>query len=217
MIDSLGFWENLVENIERSDVRPWDIGRRLAEAAATQSHKDIAFRISKSPGYVDRHVRIGTGLHPDVIEHIEKSRLDVPLAELVKLAFIVDRYGDPDGAEQLRVLGARRRNRRPIRRDKDSLHAFAARITYMRTNMRVPPLIRPVVGAVLEYLENGGRPNFRELTHRIVGDRKRLYGEGPDDDFDDPGGDDGDDGRDDLDEDDFDDQGGGATGVRSAG
>jgi hypothetical protein len=37
----------------------------------------------------------------------------------------------------------------------------------MRKQMPVPPLIQPVVTAVLDYLENGGVANFKALAEKI--------------------------------------------------
>lgn len=181
MRDSRGFWENLVENVMREDVEPWDIGRRLSEASSSGlTHRDIGTRVGKTQGWVTRHIHIGTGLAPETIAFIKHNRIDRHLGELYRLSFYRDPYGDPDAEAQLAALSRRTRRRPPTARHKDSLRAFSNRINYIRNQMPVPALIRPVVSAVLEYLEGGGRPNFRQLSERLMGDRRRLLGEDED-------------------------------------
>ena len=176
--DSTGFWENLVENIQREDVEPWDIGRRLSEAASSGlSHRDIGFRIGRTQGWVSRHIQIGTGLSPEVVAYLKANRIKLHMGELYRLSFYKDKYGDPDAEKQLASIGNRRRRKPPKPRDKDSLRAFSNRINYLRNQMPVPPLIRPVVSAVLDYLEGGGRPSFRQLADRILGDKVRIVGD----------------------------------------
>lgn len=182
MRDSRGFWENLVENIERENVEPWEVGRKLSEASSSGlTHRDIGLRIGRTQGWVTRHIHIGTGLSPEAIAFIKANKLKLPVGELYRLSFIRDRYGDPDGEAQIAAIGKRRRRKPPTARDKDSLRAFSNRINYLRNQMPVPPLLRPVVAGVLDYLEGGGRPNFRQLSDKIMGDRRRLLGEEDDD------------------------------------
>lgn len=181
MRDSRGFWENLVENVMREDVEPWDIGRRLSEASSSGlTHADIGVRVGKTQGWVTRHIHIGVGLAPETIAFIKTQRIERHMGELYKLSFFRDRYGDPDAEAQLAALSRRTRRRPPTARHKDSLRAFSNRINYIRNQMPVPALIRPVVSAVLEYLEGGGRPNFRQLSERLMGDRLRLLGQDED-------------------------------------
>jgi hypothetical protein len=178
MRDSRGFWENLVENVEREDVEPWDIGRKLSEASSSGlTHRDIGMRIGRTQGWVTRHIHIGTGLAPDAVVFIKTNKLKLPIGELYRLSFLRDPYGDPDAEGQIAALSKRRRRKPPVARDKDSLRAFSNRINYLKTQMPVPPLLRPIVGGVIEYLEGGGRPNFRQLAEKIMGERRRLLGE----------------------------------------
>lgn len=193
MLDSAGYWEHLVENIQREDVEVWEVGRRLSEAASGGlNHREIALRVGRSNGWVSRHIQIGTGLAPETIAFIKKQRLEVKIGELFQISILKDRYGDPDGPAQMQAL-ARKRKRQPARRDKDSLRAFSNRINYLRNQMPVPPLIRPAVTAVLDYLEGGGRPNFKAVANQIMGDRVRMLAS--DDDDDEDRFDDDDDGR----------------------
>ncbi len=175
MIEGSGFWENLVENIQREGLDPWDVGRRLSEAAAGGlNHRDIGYRIGRSNGWVGRHIQIGTGLSPQTIAYIQEHKLEVKIGELFRLSFIKDKYGDPDGDKQIEALQKQRRRKPPKRRTPDSLRAFSNRINYLKSQMPVPPLLRPVVSAVLEYLEGGGRPNFKGLTRQMQGENIRL-------------------------------------------
>lgn len=177
MRDSRGFWENLVENVEREDVEPWDIGRKLSEASSGGlTHRDIGMRIGRTQGWVTRHIHVGTGLAPEAIAYIKTNKLRLAMGELYRLSFLRDAYGDPDATAQIAALSKRRRRKPPVARDKDSLRAFSNRINYLKNQMPVPPLLRPIVGAVIEYLEGGGRPNFKQLSEAIMGDRRRLLG-----------------------------------------
>lgn len=175
MRDSRGFWENLVENVVRLDIEPWEIGRRLSEAASSGStHQEIGQRVGRTTGWVTRHIQIGRGLSPETIEFVKKNKLRLTLNELHRLSFMRDRFGDPDAEAQIDAIVKRRRRRGPKKRDRDDLRAFSNRITYLREQMPIPPFIRPVVEAVLEYLDGGGRPNFRQLTEKLLGDKRRL-------------------------------------------
>lgn len=177
MRDSRGFWENLVENVVRLDIEPWEIGRRLSEASGSGStHQEIGLRVGRTTGWVTRHIQIGRGLSPVTIEFIKKNRLRLSLGELHRLSFLRDRFGDADGEAQIGAIVKRRRRRGVKKRDRDDIRAFSNRISYLREQMSVPPFIRPVVEAVLDYLDGGGRPNFRQLTEKLMGDKRRLLG-----------------------------------------
>lgn len=175
--DSRGFWENLVENVQRVDIEPWEIGRRLSEASGSGStHQEIGQRIGRTTGWVTRHIQIGRGLSPVTIDFIKKNKLRLTFGELHRLSFQRDRFGDPDAEAQIQAIVRRRRRRGSKKRNRDDLRAFSNRISYMREQMPVPPFIRPVVEAVLDYLDGGGRPNFRQLSERLLGDKRRLLG-----------------------------------------
>lgn len=177
MRDSNGFWENLAENVVRLDAEPWEIGRRLSEASSSgTTHQEIGLRVGRTTGWVTRHIQIGRGLSPETIEFTKKNKLRLSLGELHRLSFLKDQYGDPDARAQIEAITRRRRRRGPKKLDRDDLRAFSNRISYLRSQMTVPPFIRPVVEAVISYLEGGGRPNFRQLTEKLLGDKRRLLG-----------------------------------------
>lgn len=180
-----GAWEHLVENVQRVDARPWEIGRRLSEAFSSgMTARQIGARVNRSNGWVTRYVQIGTGLSPDTIEYMQQRRLRLDTGELFQLAQLLDPYGDPDGKAQIRAIEtkrARKRRRRSKRLTPDSLRAYRKRITHMRTQMPLPPAIRPIVAAVLDYLEGGGRPPFRALESALFEHVERFSprGESP--------------------------------------
>lgn len=183
LIDSDGFWPSLVENIQRTDAQPWEIGRRLAEACkGGMANQEIARRVGRSKGYVSKYIRIGTGLAPEFIAYITTRKLKVTEADLYRIAFLQDRFGDPDAEKQIAALQRSRNRKKRIQRTPSAVASFASRIFYMRSNMPVPGLLRPVVEAVLEYLENGKPPNFRALQDHLIGERVRLFGDDPEPD-----------------------------------
>lgn len=180
-----GFWENLSENLQRVDAEPWEIGRRLNEAAsAGLNYREISARIAKSPGYVTRHIAIGTGIAPETIAYLREKKLTLPLLRLQQLASLRNRFNEPDGEAQ--IANIERYRMRPGRRRQrpvaDSVHAFAQRLAHLRNEMPVPRLIRPIVEAILLYVEEGQRPNFKALHRELLGERIRVYGEGPEPD-----------------------------------
>ena len=178
LIDGDGFWEHVVENVQRVDCKPWEIGRHLSEASQSGAHlRTIAARLNKSPGWVSRMIQIGDGLAPETILYFAERRMDPSTAVLHRLSLVRDRFGDPDGPRQIELVEkARRRKKTPLRSDPESLSAFKNRLEYMRISMPVPQSIRPVVAAVLDYLEQGKKPNFKALAGEVADVRQRLYG-----------------------------------------
>lgn len=185
LIDGDGFWEHVVENVQRVDCKPWEIGRYLSEAAQSGAHlRTIAARLNKSMGWVSRMIQIGDGIAPETILFMTERRMDLSTAALHRLSLVRDRFGDPDGARQIELIEkSRRRKKTPLRSDPESLGAFKNRLEYMRISMPVPQVIRPVVAAVLDYLEQGKKPNFRALVGEVAEVRERLFG--PEEDVDD--------------------------------
>lgn len=178
LIDGDGFWEHVVENVQRVDCKPWEIGRYLAEAADSGAHhRTIAARINKSSGWVSRLVQIGKGIAPETIAYLAERKLDLPTALLLRLSLLKDRFGDPDGPAQIVAIEKlRRRRKSPLKSDPAALMQFKNRLEYMKISMPVPPTIRPVVMAILDYLELGTKPNFRALEGEVAGVASRLYG-----------------------------------------
>jgi hypothetical protein len=166
VLGSEGHYEHLIENVERSDPHPWEIGRRLNEIlSAGVASRDLGARLGRSHGWVARYAHIGRGLAPELIKILREEHADVRLGELAALASLRDPYGDPHAERQIAEYRKRRQKRRsrPRRVDPQSLRATLKRLQYLRADMPVPALIRPVVSAVLNYLEGGDRPQFRDL------------------------------------------------------
>lgn len=178
LIDGDGFWEHVVENVQRVDCKPWEIGRYLSEASGSGvHHRTIGARLNKSSGWVSRMIQIGTGIAPETIAYLAERKIELPIALLHRLSLIRDRYGDPDGQKQIEAIEKlRRRRKTPLKSDPSSLHAFKNRLEYMKISMPVPPTIRPVVAAVLDYLELGKKPNFKALAGEVAELRERLFG-----------------------------------------
>lgn len=183
LIDGDGFWEHVVENVQRVDCKPWEVGRYLSEASGAGAHqRTIAARLNKSQGWVSRMIQIGTGIAPETIAYVNERRLDLNPSLLLRLSLLRDRYGDPDGARQIEAIERlRRRKKAPLKGDPTSLTAFKKRVEYMKSSMPVPQVIRPVVAAVLDYLELGKKPNFKALAGEVGEQSARLFGAEEDD------------------------------------
>lgn len=178
ILGSDGHNEHLVENIERSSPDPWEIGLRLHEAlCAGLSSREIGTRLGRSNGWVTRYAHIGRGLSPELIAVIKKERVELKLGELARLATLVDEFGDPDGPRQIAAFRERRarRRKRPQRLDPESYLATRKRLSYLRTEMPIPQFIRPIVEAVLDYVEGGGKPGFKQLQGKLF-EQLRLSG-----------------------------------------
>lgn len=177
VLGSHGHYEHLLENFERENPHPWELGRRLNEImSAGVPSRELGPRLGRSHGWVARYAHIGRGLAPELVELIRKERAEVRLGELSQLAAMRDEYGDPDGPRQVAAFQARRqkRRRRSQRVDPQSFRATLKRLQYLRADMPVPALIRPVVSAVIDYVQGGTRPEFRALELELF-ERLRTY------------------------------------------
>lgn len=171
ILGSDGHNEHLVENIERSAPEPWEIGRRLNEALCSGlSSRELGTRIGRSNGWVTRYAQIGRGLAPELILMLRKERIEVKLGELAYLAGLTDVYGDPDGQKQIEAFRARRarRRKRPKRIDPSTYLATRKRLQYLRAEMPVPQFLRPVVQALINYVEGGDLPRFKQLQISLL-------------------------------------------------
>lgn len=170
IVGSEGHYEHLVENIERSPPEAWEVGRRVDEIlSAGVSSRELGTRLGRSNGWVNRYAHIGRGLAPELIEILRREHADLKLGDLGQLASIRDKFGDPDAERQIEAFRARKakRRRRPRRIDPHSFQATIKRLQYLRSDMPVPSILRPIVSAVLEYLEGGVRPPFRDLEATV--------------------------------------------------
>ena len=177
VLGSGGHYEHLVENIERSPPEPWEIGRRLDEIlSAGVTTRELGTRLSKSNGWVTRYAHIGRGLAPELIAVLKRERPDIHLGELGQIAAIRDQFGDPDPDAQIAAFRSRRKQRRkrPRRIDPHSFRATIKRLQYLRADMKVPAILRPVVSAIIDYLEGGQPPGFRDLESALF-DKVRTF------------------------------------------
>lgn len=86
-VDSDGVWENLVENHQRSDVPPWEVGNRFIELLdAGRTQTEIAGRLRMATGRVSRLVAIAKGLAPETINYLQKQPTRWTLADLYRIA-----------------------------------------------------------------------------------------------------------------------------------
>lgn len=170
VLGSEGHYEHMVENLERSPPEAWEVGRRVDEIlSAGISARDLGTRLGRSNGWVTRYAHIGRGLAPELVAILSREHVELQISELSSLASIVDPYGDPDGPAQIEAYRLRRarRRKRPRRVDPHSFRAVQKRLQYLRCDMPIPPLLRPVVTAVVDYLEGGGRPGFRDIETQL--------------------------------------------------
>lgn len=177
VLGSDGHYEHLVENIERSSPEPWEIGRRVNEVlSAGVTSRELGMRLGRSNGWVQRYAHIGRGLSPELIEILRREHVELRLGELGQLASIRDQFGDPNAEEQIDAFRKRRakRRKRPRRIDPHSFRATMKRLQYLRADMIVPGLLRPVVNAIIEYLESGINPGFRALEEALF-DKVKLF------------------------------------------
>lgn len=170
VLGSDGHYEHLVENIERSGPHPWEIGRRISEVlGAGVTCRELGLRLGRSNGWVTRYAQIGRGLAPELIALLTREHIELKLGELAQLSAIRDEFGDPDGARQMEAYRSRRakRRKRPRRIDPQSYRATLKRLQYLRSDMPVPSILRPVVVAIIDYLEGGEPPGFRKLEMNL--------------------------------------------------
>lgn len=158
IIDGEGHFENLVENTCREDVSPWDLGFRfneLVEAGYTQM--EIGTRLGKGQGFVSRHINIARGLHPAVIDKLNRMPEKIGTTDLAKISSLQTPDNKPDKEAQLKLIdifagekkGARK-NRAPKKTDKQRL---VRRVNYMRDEMSVPSHAQPYVNSILDYIQ----------------------------------------------------------------
>lgn len=170
VLGSEGHYEHMVENVERSPPEPWEIGRRVNEImSAGVTSRELGTRLGRSSGWVTRYAHIGRGLAPELIEILRREHVELRLGELGQMAAIRDQFGDPDGAAQIEAFRSRRakRRKRPRRIDPESFRATIKRLQYLRSDMPVPAILRPIVVAIIDYLEGGARPSFRTLEGNL--------------------------------------------------
>ena len=148
---------NLIENIEREDLWPWEIGRRLLDySEAGYDQEYISHRINKSPSYVSKFITF-TRLSPKVTRAIEQTG-DKNLVSLKNLLRIAKHY-DPVLLEPLHesqvvelesVLGHSRSYTKSehTTSERSRVYDRAKRLS----RMKAPGHAKPYLRAIYEYL-----------------------------------------------------------------
>jgi len=168
VIPSDGEAINLIENILRENLHPWEIGRRLAEwNDAGYDQRWISAQLNKSHGWVYQHLVMGRQLSPKVTEAVERmgSSDAVSQRQLLQIAIHYDTINlEPLHDKQVEafetLLGAPRK--KPERREPKASVRMYERAKKLR-KLKVPGHAKPYVRALLEYLFSDKqvvRPNF---------------------------------------------------------
>lgn len=156
IIDGEGTFENLVENLCREEVAPWELGFRfneLGEAGYTQ--QEIGARLGKTQGFVSRLSAIAKGLHPASVDRLNKMRTRLTLADLLRVSSLLDADKKPDEkaqAQLIELLAGTRKHRKRRRASRTDVQKLARRLAYLQAEMRVPRHAQPYVRAVCDYL-----------------------------------------------------------------
>lgn len=154
--ESDGTFENLVENIHREDVSPWELGFKfnaLADAGYTQ--QEIGTRLGKTQAFISRMGTIARGLHPASIERLNNARTSLTAGDLTKVSALKDADRKPDEKAQREIIDimlGTRQHRKRRRAKKTDTQKMVRRLTHMRTELRVPRHAQPYVSAIVAYL-----------------------------------------------------------------
>ncbi len=154
-----------IENIQREDLWPWELGRKLASwNDAGYDQEFIGRCIGKSQNYVSLFIVIGQRLSPKVSEAIEKTG-DKSLVSKQTLSKICRCYDpvllEPQHLKQVemfeRLLGATRKITSPSvdRSERHRVHARAKKLG----RMKVPGHAKMYVRAIYEFLFDEGHVN----------------------------------------------------------
>ncbi len=156
---------NLVENIQREQLHPWEVGRRFAEwNDAGYEQEWIATHVHKSRVWVHQHLVIGRFLSPKICEALERLGSDEIIAKgkLYQLAQLHDEITfEPFHDQQLELfetmLGtARKKPQREGESREKAMRTFQ-RAERLRRMKRWPGHARPYVKAIVEFLFNPER------------------------------------------------------------
>lgn len=164
VIDDEFQWVQMVENLARSELSPWDMGHRFAEfQAAGMTQPQIAARVGISQGRVSICCQLALYLAPATIERLNKHPGKFTMNQLKQLAMLHDLdTGRPEEKKQLARLeqmilaGPKRRGRPP--NDGKAKPAKAKTKVYnrflqLKAGKIVPPHAMPYVHAMVRYLD----------------------------------------------------------------
>lgn len=150
---------NLIENICREPLHPWEVGRRLSEwNDAGYDHEWIALHVGKSRSWVHIRITIGRYLSPTVVRALENlgSPEIINTSQLYKLSKLYDDVTqEPHHERQLelfeRWLGSPRR-KKSEEPQTNSMRVYERAKRLRR--MSVPGHAKPYVERITDYLFN---------------------------------------------------------------
>lgn len=156
VIDGKGTFENLVENLSREDVPPWELGFRfneLSEAGYTQ--REIGTRIGKSQGFVSRHSYVARGLHPASVDRLNKMHSKLGINDLMRVASLTTADKKPDEKSQRKLLdelAGIKGHRKRKRAKRTNVEKMVRRLHHLRHEMKIPEHARPYADVIVNYL-----------------------------------------------------------------
>lgn len=155
-----GKFENVVENVVRENVVPWELGARFNELSEHYTHADIGHRIGRTGSYVSRHAMLAKQLHPKTITKLNRLATKIPMTALLTLC-ITNEDGEPQEKPQLerleQILGERKSKGSRKRAPKSDTAKTLRRLRHLRDEMVIPGHARPYVEAITAYLTGQSR------------------------------------------------------------
>lgn len=146
---------NLIENVHREELYPWDLGRRLAEwNDAGFDQLWIADRVGRGITWVNSHMCIGRYLSPRVSSALEKlGKHSLKFEQILKIARVYDQITlEPEHEKQVelfeRLLGSPREPKPRINRSDLVMN----RLKSLQKLGGIPGHAKPYVKAVCDYL-----------------------------------------------------------------
>jgi ParB family chromosome partitioning protein len=146
---------NLIENVQREDLYPWELGRRLAEwNDAGFDQKWIAEKVGKKVLWVGLNMTVGRYLSPKVASAIEKlGKNTITFDKLLKLARMYDRLTlEPDHEAQVAAFESMLGAPRDPKPRWDKKEKVISRLTSLARLHNLPGHAKPYVKAVCDYL-----------------------------------------------------------------
>lgn len=152
-------YKALIENVQREDVPIWQLGQRLLEVINERgiTNSRLASELGKSVAYVSYMTRIARGLHPSIVEKLDRrlpetvpKNLLLSMSQLLKVDTL-----EPDLKLQERALNIYLNRKAPAKRGtpKQRKRQTLARVLNLtRGGIRIPIYAQPITHAIIEYL-----------------------------------------------------------------
>lgn len=148
---------SLIENELRAEVPDWETGahfKKLIDMGVAQ--KQIALTLHKSSNYVGSCITIAEGLAPETIAVLERIGVRMlTRMQLLQAAHLIDEYGKPDAAKQLKmvynILNGEERVSRKGRRPAGEMEEIRKTVYNRYRNLMMRQ--EPVVTAVCRFLD----------------------------------------------------------------